>query len=938
MQHIQLGGGVERQGRSLVEALPGQHPLDLEDALLLAVQAAVGDGSRLKEGGDDVAVAVLPDDLLGQVGVALHVLAVEGDADVPHAGRVHLHGELQPGQDVDHGLVGHADAQHGADLVRGGVDDLAGGGAAVGAVEGKGGDVAAVQLLDQVQRAGQAQAGRAEIDPLLVPGGGIARLPQGAAGLADRVAGKGGALEQQAVGLVVHARVGAAHHAGQGHRLFGVADDEVVFGQGELLLVQGDDLFAGAGAADVDAAAGHLVQVKGVHGLAHLQQGVVGDVHHVADGAQAAQGQVALHPAGALPHADVAHVVGHVAGAQVGGLHRHGDGRVRLADRLVAGGGHVQGLVQHGGHLPGDAQDGLAVGAVGGDGDVKDGIIQTDDGADVRAGDGVLRQDQQAIDVCAGVQVIVQAQLLPRAEHTVGFKALHHPLFDLDAAGQGRAVQRGGDVRPHKDVGRAGGDADVVAICAAVDDAAAQVGALLLFNGGDDAHHHLVDAGGQLDPLLHLKAAGEELFLQFLGRNVDVYQLFQPAERYFHSAFSSLLFVELPKEPQVVLKHQADVVDAVLEHGDPLDADAEGDARVDLGVDVAVAQHLLVDDAAAQNFDPAGVLAEAAALAVAFKAADVHLDAGLGEGEVGRAQAGAHLAAEQPLDEHVQHALQVAQGDALVHHKALHLVEHGAVGGVRVGAEHPAGHQHLDGGLFGVHGADLAGGGLGAQQQLVGQVEGVLHIPGGMVLGHVQAGKAVVVVLDLGALVNFKAHARKGVDDLVAHQRQRVQPAGGAGLGRQGDVHRLGRVAGGQLGLPHPDGGCVVVGLHLLLQLVDGLAHGGALGRVDGAQLFHQGGHLPVFAQVLLPEGRQRLLGGHLRKVGLGLPGQLFHDFLHHFPLLLSFRCLAFRDGTEKSPVPRPANASQGTEPCQILRGTTQIPRRVRKLRGTLCL
>ena len=137
---------------------------------------------------------------------------------------------------------------------------------------------------------GQAQAGRAEIDPLLVPGGGIARLPQGAAGLAHRVAGKGGALEQQAVGLVVHARVGAAPHAGQGHRLFGVADDEVVFGQGELLLVQGDDLFAGAGAADVDAAAGHLVQVEGVHGLAHLQQGVVGDVHHVADGAQAAQG------------------------------------------------------------------------------------------------------------------------------------------------------------------------------------------------------------------------------------------------------------------------------------------------------------------------------------------------------------------------------------------------------------------------------------------------------------------------------------------------------------------------------------------------------------------------------------------------------------------------------------------------------------------------
>ena len=123
--------------------------------------------------------------------------------------------------------------------------------------------------------------------------------------------------------------------------------------------------------------------------------------------------------------------------------------------------------------------------------------------------------------------------------------------------------------------------------------------------------------------------------------------------------------------------------------------------------------------------------------------------------------------------------------------------------------------------------------------------------------------------LDLGALVNFKAHARKGVDDLVAHQGQGVQPAGGRHFGGQGDVHRLGGVAGGQLGLAHPAGGGVVVGLHLLLELVDGLAHGGALGGLDGAQLLHQGGHLPVFAQVLLPEGGQRLFGGHLRQVWL---------------------------------------------------------------------
>ena len=103
---------------------------------------------------------------------------------------------------------------------------------------------------------------------------------------------------------------------------------------------------------------------------------------------------------------------------------------------------------------------------------------------------------------------------------------------------------------------------------------------------------------------------------------------------------SPLLFVELLEELQVVLKHQADVVDAVLQHGDALDANAEGEAGILIRVNVAVLQHLAVDDAAAQHLDPAGVLAQGAALAVALEAAHVHLDARLSEGEVGGAQGG----------------------------------------------------------------------------------------------------------------------------------------------------------------------------------------------------------------------------------------------------------------------------------------------------------
>ena len=57
---------------------------------------------------------------------------------------------------------------------------------------------------------------------------------------------------------------------------------------------------------------------------------------------------------------------------------------------------------------------------------------------------------------------------------------------------------------------------------------------------------------------------------------------------------SPLLFVELLEELQVVLEHQADVVDAVLQHGDALDADAEGEAGVLIRVDVAVLEDFAV--------------------------------------------------------------------------------------------------------------------------------------------------------------------------------------------------------------------------------------------------------------------------------------------------------------------------------------------------------
>ena len=95
---------------------------------------------------------------------------------------------------------------------------------------------------------------------------------------------------------------------------------------------------------------------------------------------------------------------------------------------------------------------------------------------------------------------------------------------------------------------------------------------------------------------------------------------------------------ELLQEAQVVLVEQPDVVDAVLQHRDALHADAEREPGDLLRVVADGFEHRRVDHAAAENLEPAGVLADAAARAAAALAADVDLRARLGVRKEARAQ------------------------------------------------------------------------------------------------------------------------------------------------------------------------------------------------------------------------------------------------------------------------------------------------------------
>ena len=170
-----------------------------------------------------------------------------------------------------------------------------------------------------------------------------------------------------------------------------------------------------------------------------------------------------------------------------------------------------------------------------------------------------------------------------------------------------------------------------------------------------------------------------------------------------------IAIAELPEEPEVVLPEHADVREAVAEHGDPLEPAAEREAGDLLRVVADVLEDVRVDDAGAAHLDPAGVPADAAALAAAEEARDVGLDRRLGEREVARPDADLALRAVELAREELDRALQVGERDPPVDGEALDLVEERRVRRVRrVAPVAAAEADHVDRRLVRLHDPDLA--------------------------------------------------------------------------------------------------------------------------------------------------------------------------------------------------------------------------------------
>ena len=166
-------------------------------------------------------------------------------------------------------------------------------------------------------------------------------------------------------------------------------------------------------------------------------------------------------------------------------------------------------------------------------------------------------------------------------------------------------------------------------------------------------------------------------------------------------------------------------------------------------------------------------------------------------------------------------------------------MEHGGVGGIGlILPEHPAGGQNADGGLGVFHDPNLHGAGLGPQQHgiVIGEIEGVGAVPGGMALFDVQPCEVVVRQLHLRAFNNLVAHAHKGVLDLLEHLVHRMLMAHAVALAGDGHVDGL----GGELCLQSGgvDGGLALFQL-LLNGRADGVGHLAHDRPLLGAELTH---------------------------------------------------------------------------------------------------
>lgn len=249
--------------------------------------------------------------------------------------------------------------------------------------------------------------------------------------------------------------------------------------------------------------------------------------------------------------------------------------------------------------------------------------------------------------------------------------------------------------------------------------------------------------------------------------------------------------LKLFQESEVVAPEVAYVFDAVFEHGDAFWPHAEGKTGVGRRVITAVFEDNGVNHATPQDFQPARVFAHLAAIAVAQDTFHVHFRARFGEGEVVGAETHFAVGSKHAAGEVGEGAFEVGKGDVAANCQPFYLVElYFAAGGDLFVAVAHARQDDTDGfGAVLVHGVNLAGAGVGAEDHAGGEgVEGIPHVAGGVVLGDVEQLEVVFVGFYVAAAVDLEAHIAPDAVDLTQGLGGGVQAAAPLGTAGQGDI------------------------------------------------------------------------------------------------------------------------------------------------------
>lgn len=139
---------------------------------------------------------------------------------------------------------------------------------------------------------------------------------------------------------------------------------------------------------------------------------------------------------------------------------------------------------------------------------------------------------------------------------------------------------------------------------------------------------------------------------------------------------------------------------------------------------------------------------------------------------------------------------------------------------------------------------------MGAKEEGVGKIEGILHVARRMIGWKVETGKVVVVGIDVGTEADGKTHPYENVDDAVESVGDGMEVAKGAGPARKGGIEPLSLETLGLLVIFKAGKGVVAVEGKLFLEIVDEFAKEGAVGRSAPFELLHERLDGPLFAKI----------------------------------------------------------------------------------------